>query len=138
MVIDTSVIVSIMLEEEGSEEFLLKLGEADSRKISAISYMEASMVLITKRGEGVEKILDTMLAEGQIAIVPVSVVQAQIAREAFRRFGKGRHPAGLNFGDCFSYALAKHTGEPLLFKGDDFRRTDITPAHDDLPPFLRR
>jgi ribonuclease VapC len=104
------------------------MGEAESREVSAVSYMEASMVLISKRGEGIESILDTMLAEGEIAIVPVSVMQAQIARKAFLDFGKGRHPAGLNFGDCFSYALAKQRGEPLLFKGNDFSQTDVLVA----------
>ena len=128
MVIDTSVIVAVMLEEAGFEELALKMGEAETREISAVSYMEASMVLITKRGEGVEAILDEMLAEGEIAIVPVSVTQAQIARKAFRDYGKGRHRAGLNFGDCFSYALAKQRGEPLLFKGNDFSQTDVAVA----------
>jgi len=117
-----------MLEEDGFEELALKMGEAESREISAVSYMEASMVLISKRGEGIESILDTMLAEGEIAIVSASVGQAQIARKAFRDFGKGRHPAGLNFGDCFSYALAKQRGEPLLFKGSDFSQTDVLVA----------
>ena len=128
MVIDTSAIVAVMLEEDGFEELVLKMGEAESREISAVSYMEASMVLISKRGEGIESILDTMLAEGEIAIVSASVGQAQIARKAFRDFGKGRHPAGLNFGDCFSYALAKQRGEPLLFKGNDFSQTDVLVA----------
>jgi len=127
-VIDTSAIVAVMLEEDGFEELALKMGEAESREISAVSYMEASMVLISKRGEGIESILDTMLAEGEIAIVSASVGQAQIARKAFRDFGKGRHPAGLNFGDCFSYALAKQRGEPLLFKGSDFSQTDVLVA----------
>ena len=128
MVIDTSAIVAVMLEEDGFEELALKMGEAESREISAVSYMEASMVLISKRGEGIESILDTMLAEGESAIVSASVGQAQIARKAFRDFGKGRHPAGLNFGDCFSYALAKQRGEPLLFKGNDFSQTDVLVA----------
>jgi ribonuclease VapC len=125
VVIDTSVIVAVILEEDGFEELALKIGEAETREISAVSYMEASMVLITKRGDGIEAILDKVLAEAEIAIVPVSVTQAQIARQAFRDYGKGRHPAGLNFGDCFSYALAKQTGEPLLFKGNDFSHTDL-------------
>lgn len=121
MVLDTSVIVAVILEEDGFEELALKIGDAETREISAVSYMEASMVLITKRGDGIEAILDKVLAEAEIAIVPVSVTQAQIARQAFRDYGKGRHPAGLNFGDCFSYALAKSHGESLLFKGNDFR-----------------
>jgi len=125
MVIDTSVIVAVILEEEGFEELGLKIGEAETREISAVSYMEASMVLITKRGEGIESILDKVLAEAEIAIIPVSVTHAQIARQAFRDYGKGRHPAGLNFGDCFSYALARSHGEPLLFLGNDFSQTDV-------------
>jgi ribonuclease VapC len=128
VVIDTSVIVAVILEEDGFEELALKIGEAETREISAVSYMESSMVLITKRGDGIETILDKVLAEAEIAIVPVSVTQAQIARQAFRDYGKGRNPAGLNFGDCFSYALAKSHGEPLLFKGNDFSQTDIVPA----------
>ena len=128
MVIDTSAIVAVMLEEDGFEELTLKMGEAETREISAVSCMEASMVLISKRGEGIESVLDTMLAEGEIAIVSANVGQAQIARKAFRDFGKGRHPAGLNFGDCFSYALAKQRGEALLFKGNDFSQTDVLVA----------
>jgi ribonuclease VapC len=128
MVMDTSANVALILEEDGFEELGLKMGEAESREISAVSYMEASMVLITKRGEGLEAILDRVLAEAGIVIVPVSVTHAQIARQAFRDYGKGRNPAGLNFGDCFSYALAKAHGEPLLFKGNDFGRTDVLPA----------
>jgi ribonuclease VapC len=104
------------------------MGEAETREISAVSYMEASMVLLTKRGEGIEAVFDRVLAEARIVIVPVSVTHAQIARRAFRDYGKGRSPAGLNFGDCFSYALAKSHGEPLLFKGNDFSQTDIVPA----------
>ncbi len=83
------------------------------------------MVLIGRRGVGTELELDRLLYEANVAIVPVSVTQAKIAREAFIVFGKGRHPAQLNFGDCFSYALAKQKNEPLLFKGDDFALTDV-------------
>jgi ribonuclease VapC len=102
------------------------MSNAESRSMSAASYLEASSVLISRRGDTAEKELDQMLADAAIAIVPVTVTQAKIARAAFRRFGKGRGAAaGLNLGDLFSYALAKQTGEPLLFKGGDFSKTDI-------------
>ena len=93
--------------------------------MSAVSYAEASIVLVARRGVGTESELDRMLYEASVAIVPLSVTQAKMAREAFVRFGKGRHPARLNFGDCFSYALARQKDEPLLFKGDDFTHTDV-------------
>jgi ribonuclease VapC len=128
MVLDTSVVVAVMQHEEGFELLISRIGEALTREISAVSYMEASMVLIGKRGEGAEADLDRMLYEAEIAIVPVSVTQAKIAREAFRKYGKGRNPAGLNFGDCFSYALARAHGLPLLFKGNDFSQTDVLQA----------
>jgi ribonuclease VapC len=128
MVLDTSVIVAVMLNEEGFELLLSRIGEAETREISAVSYMEASMVLIGKRGDGVEADLDRMLYEAEIAIVPVSVTQAKIARDAFRLYGKGRHPAGLNFGDCFSYALSKSHSLPLFYKGNDFTLTDVKKA----------
>lgn len=128
MVLDTSAVIAIMQHEEGYELLISRMGEADIREISAANYMEASMVLIARRGETVEADLDQMLYEAEVAIVPVVAAHAQIAREAFRRFGKGRHPAGLNFGDCFSYALAKAHGLPLLFKGNDFSQTDVLKA----------
>ena len=128
MVVDSSILIAIFLRENGYEQLLLKLKSADGLAMSAASYVETSMVLIGRRGEGIEKELDRFLAIAKIAIYPVSTTQAHIARDAFLRFGKGRHPARLNFGDCFAYALAIQRSEPLFFKGDDFVLTDVRPA----------
>jgi ribonuclease VapC len=128
MVIDTSAIVSVLLEEPEAEQFLDAIAGAESCLISAVSYMETAMVIIRHFGESTERELDLMLLDAEVEVVPVSVRHAQLAIAAFRNYGKGRHPAGLNFGDCFSYALAKSTGEPLLFKGLDFTKTDVVSA----------
>ena len=128
MVVETSVAVAIVLREDGWEFLLQRILAANRALMSAVSYREASMVLIVKRDTGAEKELDRMLYQARIAIVLVSVTQAKIAREAFLAFGKGRHKARLNFGDCFSYALAKQKNEPLLFKGEDFSETDVLRA----------
>lgn len=128
MVVDTSAIVSVLLKEADARPLIRKLYRAHSRQISAVSYMESSMVLMSRLGDNTEGALDGMLQRAKIAIVPVSVDHAKVAVAAFRQYGKGRHPASLNFGDCFSYALAKSTGEPLLFKGLDFAKTDIAQA----------
>jgi ribonuclease VapC len=96
--------------------------------MSAVSYVEAAVVVDSNRNPVLSRRFDDLLRDVQIAVEPVTLHQAHIAREAYRDFGKGRHRAGLNLGDCFSYALAKVRGEPLLFKGDDFCHTDIEPA----------
>jgi ribonuclease VapC len=128
VVVDTSAIVSVLLKEADARPLIRKLYRAHSRQISAVSYMESSMVLMSRLGDNTEGALDGMLQRAKIAIVPVSVDHAKVAVAAFRQYGKGRHPASLNFGDCFSYALAKSTGEPLLFKGLDFAKTDVASA----------
>lgn len=128
MVIDTSVIIAIMQHESGYETLVLKMAVAPFRKISAVSYTEAASVLLGRLSLDVEEALDRMLDEADIMVVPVDVDQAHIALDAYRRFGKRRHPAKLNLGDCFSYALARQTGEPLLFKGNDFAQTDLLRA----------
>ena len=128
MVIDTSVIVAILLNEPEKVQFLKKLARTPSRSISSVSYMESGMVLSSYFGATAEQVLDELLFDAGIVTVPVSLTHAKLALEAFRQYGKGRHPAGLNFGDCFSYALAKSSAEPLLFKGGDFARTDISVA----------
>ncbi len=125
MVLETSAAVAILLREPGYELLQNRLLATLNPVMSAVSTMEASMVLVVKRGIGTDKELDRFLYEANLAIVPVSVMQAKTAREAFIAFGKGRHPARLNFGDCFSYALAKQRNQPLLFKGDDFPLTDV-------------
>src|SRR5205807_8397778 len=96
--------------------------------ISAVSYLEAAIVIDGGRDPIASRRFDDFFRESAIAVEPVTFHQAKIAREAYRDFGKGRHRAGLNFGDCFAYALAKEKGEPLLFKGNDFRKTDVDPA----------
>ncbi len=128
MVLDSSVVIAVMLEEPEADGFLHKMASADIRLISAGSYLEASLVLMTRLAGEVERELDALLAEGGVEIVPVTEAHAQIARQAYWLFGKGRHSAGLNLGDCFSYALAKSTGQPLLFKGEHFARTDLEAA----------
>jgi len=128
MVIDSSAFVSIVLLEDDAEVLLGKMVLADVLKTSAASLMEASMVLLSRGGQGKVDALDALLLEFQVEIVPVDRAQTLIARDSFVRYGKGRDPAGLNFGDCFSYALAKQTGEALLFKGNDFSQTDLAQA----------
>ena len=101
---------------------------ASTRLLGAAGLFEASIVVLSRRREEGLAVLNEVLADMRVGTVPLSVDHARLAIDAFRRFGKGRHPAGLNFGDCFSYALAKATGEPLLFKGGDFSQTDIERA----------
>lgn len=125
MVVDTSAIVAVLLAE-GTAERLTEVLESELRaRISAVSLVEAAMVMQARFGEPGELELDLLLQRLRVDVVPVTTEQAELAREAFRRFGKGRHPAGLNFGDCFSYALARALGEPLLFVGNNFSQTDV-------------
>lgn len=124
MVIDTSALVAIFAGEPESRDFIDAIEAAESRLISAATFVEISMVIESRHGaEGVRD-LDLFLARAGIETVSVDAEQAVAARRAFSRYGKGRHPAGLNYGDCFSYALASTRREPLLFKGDDLARTD--------------
>ena len=128
MVIDSSALVAILLGEPELEQFN-SLIDADSvRLVSAASLLEASIVLESRKDVPVFMPLDDFIRSARCVIMPVTEEQVGIGRNAYRIYGKGRHPAGLNFGDCFSYALAKVTGEPLLFKGSDFALTDVTPA----------
>ncbi len=125
MVVDSSALVAILLHEPERKHFLDKLGEAESRLISAATLLEVSIVTRSLLGESSFRQLDHLLAYLGVQVVPFDSEQVLIARNAFLRFGKGRHPARLNFGDCFSYALAKQTHRPLLCKGNDFPQTDI-------------
>jgi ribonuclease VapC len=125
-VVDTSALVAILREEPEGIAFEKRLALATDPLISAATLFECSMVQ-AKFDEGWVD-LDDLLVSAGIRIAAVDVAQAHAARDAWLRYGKGRSPAGLNFGDCFSYALAKTTGRPLLFKGDDFAQTDVTPA----------
>jgi ribonuclease VapC len=127
IVVDTSIFVAIMADEPDQSAFRATLLKAEARSMSAGNYVEAVMVLEGRR-LGSREDLDEWLALRRVEIVPVDLPLARLAADAFVRFGRGRHPAGLNYGDCFAYALAKHLRAPLLFKGDDFARTDIQPA----------
>jgi ribonuclease VapC len=132
MVIDTSALLAILFNEPAAEHFELALATDPVRLISAASVLEAAIVVEARLGEAGGRELDELLSTAQVTIMPFTTEHAAIARQAYRTYGKGRHPAGLNYGDCFSYALAKTSGETLLFKGDDFSQTDVTPWK--LPP----
>ena len=125
MVIDTSVIVAILFGEAEAEAFAAAIESDPVRLMSVASALEATIVIESELGIAGGRELDALLQTAAISIEPVSAEQLAAARHAFRSFGKGRHPAALNFGDCFSYALSRTTGEPLLFKGNDFARTDV-------------
>lgn len=128
MVIDTSAITAILLDEPEAAALAGTFEKHAPRLISSVTLVEIAIVIESRTGtEGGEK-LDELLQKAQIQIMPVTIEQANTARQAYRTYGKGRHPASLNFGDCFSYALAKVTGQPLLFKGNDFTQTDIPPV----------
>lgn len=129
MIIDTSALVAILRDEPEAEAFAATIVATSERRMSAASYVEVGAVIDGARDPVASRRVDELIAAAGIAIEPLTAMQARIARQAYRDFGKGSgHPAGLNFGDCLSYALAADLGEPLLFKGDDFRATDITPA----------
>jgi|ERR1051326_1040442 ribonuclease VapC len=125
MVIDSSALVAIFLAEPERQKFLSAIMSAETRFISAASVLETGIVLESRQGEASGREFDLFVVRASLEIVPVDAEQADLARSAWRKYGKGRHGAGLNFGDCFSYALAKFSGEPLLAKGTDFARTDI-------------
>jgi ribonuclease VapC len=125
MVIDTSALVAIFLAEPERRRFLDLIIEAGTRLISAANALETGIVLEARRGEAAGREFDLFLVRADLQIVPVDGEQVEIARSAWRKYGKGRHQAALNFGDCFAYALAKFGGEPLLAKGTDFAATDI-------------
>jgi ribonuclease VapC len=128
MVLDTSAILAVLLNEPERYRFVRLIEAAPVRQLSAASRVEATLVIESRKRDAGRADLDLFLSEAEIEIVPVTLEQVEIACEAFRRYGRGRHPAGLNFGDVFAYALAKANGEPLLFKGDDFGKTDIAAA----------
>ena len=129
MVIDTSAIVAILFDEPERPEFDRLIGEDDVCLISAVTRAEAAFVIEGRTRDVGRDRLDSFFALNGIEVVAVTPEQAEFATEAFRRYGKGRHAAALNIGDCFAYALWKATGEPLLFKGNDFAQTDVVPAY---------
>jgi ribonuclease VapC len=131
MVVDTSALTAILLDEPEALAFASCISGTPRPAISAVSYVEFGLIAAARRGYGRTDV-DQAMARLGLEVVEVSPAQAQLAVEAFVRYGKGRHPARLNYGDCFAYALAKERGQPLLYKGQDFARTDVTPAL--LPP----
>jgi ribonuclease VapC len=129
MILDTSAVIVILRNEPEAPGFAKAIEKADRRLISAVNFVEAAAAIDGSRDPIASRRFDDLLREAQVAIEPVTEAQARMARQAYCDFGKGSgHPAKLNFGDCFAYALAKAEREPLLFKGDDFTHTDVTPA----------
>ena len=129
MIIDTSALIAILRDEPEATSCARAIANALTRRISAANFLEAAIVIDASRDPIASRRFDDLCQEARLIIEPVTEAQARIAREAYRDFGKGSgHPAGLNFGDCFAYALAKATAEPLLFKGQDFGHTDVMPA----------
>ena len=128
IVVDTSAIIAVLYREPGFDRFVRAIAEAESCFLSAVGYFEAAMVLIGRSEPEAAIELDSFVERSAIELVPFDDEQAKQARDAFIRFGKGRHPARLNFGDCVSYALAQVRGLPLLYKGEDFAKTDVISA----------
>jgi ribonuclease VapC len=126
MIVDTSAIVAILRDEPEASACAKVIAKASSCRISAVNYVEAAVVIDGSRDPIASRRFDDLFREARVVVEPVTAAQARTAREAYRDFGKGSgHAAALNFGDCFAYALAKETDEPILFKGDDFRHTDL-------------
>jgi ribonuclease VapC len=131
VIIDSSAMLAIFMQEPDGRRYLRAIVDADQRRMSVSNWLEATIV-VERRGSAIAANgLDEFMQNARIDLMPVSVYQAMIARRAWRMFGRGNHPAKLNYGDCFAYALAKETGEPLLFKGADFAQTDVEPALKD-------
>ena len=125
MILDTSALLAILQDEPERARFAEAIESAGACSMSVVSFVECSIVLETRRGSDAVRDLDLLVAKASIALVPVDADQAHCARKAHRIFGRGHHAAGLNFGDCFSYALSEVSGEPLLYKGGDFSLTDV-------------
>jgi ribonuclease VapC len=123
MILDFSSVIAVLTDEPDAERYIEAISRASACRISAGNFIELGIE--AQHGPEVSRQCDALLRRAGVVIEPVTVEQAYLARQAFIDFGKGRHPAGLNFGDCFAYALAKATGESLLFKGQDFSKTDI-------------
>ena len=128
MVVDTSALVCILLAESEAEDFAQAIADAPENVISGPTWVEASMVITARLGKKGHALLIELLERSRVAISPCDEALAHGAYDAWLKYGRGRHAAGLNFGDCFSYALAKQRAEPLLFKGDDFTKTDVMAA----------
>lgn len=129
MIVDSSAVIAIVRDEADAEDYARALVRAASPKMSAATFVETAIVVDSRNDPVAVRRFDQLIDVAAIDLVPVTRTQAILARAAYRDYGKrSGHPAGLNFGDCFSYALAAETGESLLFKGDDFGHTDVTPA----------
>jgi ribonuclease VapC len=125
MIIDTSALIAILFNEADADLYANALASSEHRLMSAANYLESGIIVDRQRGAAAGRQLDSLILRAEVKVESVTKEQADIARQAYLDFGKGAHPAGLNFGDCFSYALAKSLGLPLLFKGEDFALTDI-------------
>ncbi len=129
MIVDASALIAILRDEPDAMVYARAIETASRRRVSAVNFVEAAIVIDGSRDPIASRRFDELFAAAQLLIEPVTAEQAQVAREAYRDFGKGSgHSARLNFGDCFAYALAKVTNEPLLYKGDDFAQTDLQSA----------
>ena len=128
MIVDTSALLAVLFGEPDAQRFDEAMARAPRCRMSAASFLEAAIVLESRSGPAAGHALDRFLQAAELELVPVTSEHARAARLAWRRFGRGNHPAGLNFGDCFSYALAETAREPLLFKGGDFALTDVEAA----------
>lgn len=125
MIVDTSAVLAILFDEHDAPRFAEAIAAADTCRMSAVNFAEAAIVVDNQAGAGGGRQFEDFIRRSGMAIETVTEEQAHIARQAYAEYGKGRHAAGLNFGDCFAYALAKVTGEKLLFKGKDFAKTDM-------------
>lgn len=128
MILDTSALIAILYREPEAEAFVQRIHEAETCRMSVATWLELVIVVERQLGPEGTRQAETFLRRAGIVVEPLTVDQGELARQGFLDFGKGRHRAGLNYGDCFAYALAKATGEPLLFKGNDFSQTDISTA----------
>ena len=128
IVVDTSVLIAILDQEPDAALYAEAIAEADSPLISAATLLELNIVMLNRHGVRAARMVDRLIQEAGFQVESFTVQHAELAREAYVRYGKGQQTAGLNYGDCFSYALAKATGLPLLFKGQDFSKTDIIPV----------
>lgn len=129
MIVDSSALIAILRNESDARSYAEAIANATIRRLSAVNYVETAAVIDGTKDPVASRRFDDLVGEAELVIEAVTAVQARIARDAYRDFGKGSgHPARLNFGDCFAYALAKEKNEPLLFKGADFSRTDVIPA----------
>ena len=133
MVVDSSAALAILFNEPERDVFADALSAAAVRLMSTVNVLEAAVVASSRKGPHGAREFDLLIHRAEIDVVPFTSDHLRLSRDAYERYGKGRHPARLNLGDCCAYALARYTGEPLLFKGTDFRHTDVTPALNSVP-----